>query len=58
MATKFDEVFLGYEPCQVSVWNQCFEDYFGHRCQGSDDHNASDGLRRLHCIMLFCLVVS
>jgi len=29
------ETFLGYQPCRVSVWNQCFENHLGHHHQGS-----------------------
>jgi hypothetical protein len=39
-ATKFDEVFSGYQPRKVSVWNWHFEDHLGHHHhhyhQGSD----------------------
>jgi len=38
--TKFDRVFSGYQPCQLSVWNRRFEDNLGrrhhHHHQGSD----------------------
>jgi len=34
--TKFDEVFSGYWLYQVSLWNPCFKDHFGHHHQGSD----------------------
>jgi hypothetical protein len=27
---EFDVIFSGYQPCQVSVLNQRFEDHFGH----------------------------
>jgi len=32
----FKEVFLGYQPHQVSVCNQHFEDHLGPHHQGSD----------------------
>jgi len=28
--TEFDVIFAGYQPSQVSVLNQCFEDHLGH----------------------------
>jgi len=34
--TEFNEVFLGYQPCQVSVWNWHFEDHLCPQHQGSD----------------------
>jgi hypothetical protein len=34
MATELDVIFLGYQPCQVSVLNQHFEDHLGHHHQG------------------------
>jgi len=36
VVTKFDEIFSGYQPHQVSVLNQCFKDHLGYRDQGSD----------------------
>jgi hypothetical protein len=36
MVTKFDEIFSGYLPCQVSVLNQCFEDCLSYHHLGSD----------------------
>jgi hypothetical protein len=32
-ATKFDEVFSGYQPGQESVLNRRFEDHLGHHQQ-------------------------
>jgi hypothetical protein len=32
-----DEIFLGYQPCQVSVLNQHFKDHLSHHHKGSDE---------------------
>jgi len=52
--TKFSEVFSGYRPCQVSVWNWCFEDHLSHRHQIPRNvgfiqaPDTADSPRRLH----------
>jgi hypothetical protein len=30
VVTKFNEIFLGYQPCQVSALNQRFKDHLNH----------------------------
>jgi len=31
--TEFDVIFLGYQPHQVSILNQCFKDHLVHHHQ-------------------------
>jgi hypothetical protein len=41
--SKFNEVFSGCLPHQVSVWNQCFEDHLGHRRRHHHHHHHHHG---------------
>jgi hypothetical protein len=40
--TELDEIFSGYQPPQMSVWNRRFEDHLGHHHHHHHHHHIPD----------------